>query len=276
MTEPKLRSRPDWASFVGLLVGVGGILAGLVLEGGRLADVTQITGGLIVLSGTLGAVLLTTPPSLVMRALRHCKYVFFEPQYSMQTIIVELLKFSNHARRNGLVSLEGMLDQATDPYIAKGLTLAVDGTDPEALNEIMELEMTLEVQRMKAAGRVFEAAGGYSPTIGIIGAVLGLIQVMKHLQEMEKVGHGIATAFVATVYGVALANLFFLPAAAKIRNRAEDLLNVRSMMLEGICQIVQGTHPKIIEQRLSTYAATGQNSAKAASARASLAREKAA
>src|SRR5690349_16341776 len=204
MTEPKLPSRPDWASFIGLLVGVGGILGGLVLEGGRLADVTQITGGLIVLSGTLGAVLLTTPPALVMRALRYCKYVFFEPQYSMQTIIVELLTFSNHARRNGLVSLESMLDKATDPYISKGLTLAIDGTDPEALNEIMELEMSLEVQRMKAAGRVFEAAGGYSPTIGIIGAVLGLIQVMKHLQEMEKVGHGIATAFVATVYGVAL------------------------------------------------------------------------
>src|SRR6476620_6364454 len=134
MTEPKLHLRPDWASFIGLLVGAGGILARLVLEGGRLTDITRITAGLIVFSGTLGAVLLTTPPALVMRALRYCKYVFFEPQYSIQTIIVELLTFSNHARRNGLVSLEGLLDRATDPYIAKGLTLAVDGTDPEALN----------------------------------------------------------------------------------------------------------------------------------------------
>src|SRR4051812_29470731 len=152
MKEPKLNLRPDWASFLGLILGVGGILGGLVLEGGRLADVTQLTGALIVLSGTVGAVLLTTPPQLVLRAVRHCKYVFFEPQYSMQTIIGELLTFSNHARRNGLVSLEGLLDRATDPYVAKGLTLAVDGTDPEALNEIMELEMTVEVQRMRGAG----------------------------------------------------------------------------------------------------------------------------
>jgi chemotaxis protein MotA len=251
----------DVASLLGLVVGVGGIIGGLILEGGRVDDVVQTTGAIIVLCGTLGAVLLTTPPAVVLRAFKLLRWVLFEPRYAMDSIIVEMLAYSNQARRDGLVSLDTILDRASDPFIRKALTLAVDGTDCDALRDSMELELTLESQRIKGAAKVYESAGGYAPTIGIIGAVLGLIQVMKHLQEIDKVGHGIAVAFVATVYGVGLANLLLLPAAAKIRNRAEELLNVREMMLEGVCQIVQGSHPKMIEQRLAIYASKPETSA---------------
>lgn len=246
-------STPDLASLLGLLVGCGAIVGGLTLEGGRLADITQVTGGIIVLGGTLGAVMLTTPGATLLCALARLKLVFFEPRHSPADVIEEVIQLGNRARRNGIVSLEAGLENVADPFFRKALSLGVDGTDLENLRETMRLELELEAQRGAAEAKVYESAGGYAPTIGIIGAVLGLIQVMKNLQDIDAVGHGIAVAFVATVYGVASANLFFLPAAAKIRSRVEASIQLRELMLEGVCSIVQGLHPKVIERKLEAY-----------------------
>jgi chemotaxis protein MotA len=255
----RARLIPDLASILGLVVGFGGILAGLVLEGGKLTDVAQVTGGVIVLSGTLGAVMVTTPPGVLLGAFRKLGLVLMEPQYAPAEVVSDILSFSNKARRNGVVSLEDDAMAAEDPFLRKALTLAVDGTEPEELRHMLENDIELEAERGRAEARVYEAAGGYSPTIGIIGAVLGLIQVMKNLQEIDKVGHGIAVAFVATVYGVALANLLLLPAASKLRTRVEQTVMMRMLLLEGVCAIVQGAHPKMIEIRLEGFIQTRRN-----------------
>ena len=247
------RSALDLASLFGVVLGCTAIVGGLALEGGGLADITQVTGGIIVLGGTLGAVMLTTPASTLLRAAARLKLVFLEPRHSPEDVIDEVIQLGNRARRNGIVSLETGIENISDPFFRKALSLGVDGTDLENLRKTMELELDLEAHRGGAEAKVYEAAGGYAPTIGIIGAVLGLIQVMKNLQDIEAVGHGIAVAFVATVYGVASANLFFLPAAAKIRSRVEASIQLRELMLEGVCSIVQGLHPKVIERKLEAY-----------------------
>jgi chemotaxis protein MotA len=248
------RSRPDFATFGGILLSLGGILGGLVLEGGSLKDVAQTTAALIVLGGTLGAVMVNTPAATLRSAVRKLRSVLFEEQQSARDLIDEIIGYATKARRNGLVSLERDAEAASNPFLQKALTLAVDGCDLQDLRRMMELEMELAESRAESEARVFESAGGYSPTIGIIGAVLGLIQVMKKLADTEQVGHGIAVAFVATVYGVAVANLFFLPAANKIRARAQQLTQLQELMLEGVCGIVEGLNPKLIRSKLEAFA----------------------
>lgn len=244
---------PDLSSILGVLVGVGAVVGGLLLEGGKLGDIVQLTGALIVFGGTIGAVLLTTPTAVLAGAMARLKFVFFEPRYSMEEIIRQVIQLGNSARKNGIVSLEDAVDGIDDPFFRKALGLGVDGTDLEAIRTMMELELEVEAERGRAEAKVFEAAGGYAPTVGIIGAVLGLIQVMKNLQNIEEVGHGIAVAFVATVYGVGSANLLFLPAAGKIRGRMEQSLRMKELVLDGVCSIVQGLHPQIIERKLEAY-----------------------
>jgi chemotaxis protein MotA len=244
---------PDLSSILGILVGAGAVFGGLILEGGKLGDIVQLTGALIVFGGTFGAVLLTTPSSVLAGALARLKFVFFEPKYSVESVIQQVIHLGNTARRNGIVSLEDDINTIDDPFFRKALGLGVDGTDLEAIRKMMELELEVEAERGRAEAKVFEAAGGYAPTIGIIGAVLGLIQVMKNLQNIEEVGHGIAVAFVATVYGVGSANLLFLPAAGKIRGRLEQSLRMKELVLDGVCSIVQGLHPKVIERKLEAY-----------------------
>lgn len=250
----KQPTRIDLGSFLGLVVGLGSILGGLILEGGKISDVSQLTGGIIVLGGTIGAVIVTTPVTILMGALAQLKVVFFPPVYSIGATIDEIIQFGNRARKNGIVSLETDANAISDPFFRKAITLGVDGTDVEELKKIMETEIHVQAQKTKWEAKVFEAAGGYAPTVGIIGAVLGLIQVMKHLDDLEKVGHGIAVAFVATVYGVASANLFFLPVAGKIKARADEAVRSQELILEGVCAIVQGLHPKVIEQKLEAWA----------------------
>jgi chemotaxis protein MotA len=168
-------------------------------------------------------------------------------------MIAQIVDYSAKARKNGIVSLEQVADDAPDPFLRKALTLAVDGTDLQELRKMMELEILMEEHHAEAEAKIFEGAGGYAPTIGIIGAVLGLIQVMKDLADIEKVGHGIATAFVATIYGVGFANLFFLPAAGKIRARAHEKAQMRELILEGVIGIVEGYNPKLIRSKLEAY-----------------------
>ena len=245
--------RPDIATIGGLALALGGIVGGLMLEGGKLRDISQVTAAMIVLGGTLGAVMVTTPLRTLMGAAKRLKLVFFEQNQSAGEVINEIIEYATKARKSGIVALEQDADAVADPFLRKALNLAVDGTDLQVLRKMMELEIGLDEQHNEAEAKVFEAAGGYAPTIGIIGAVLGLIQVMKHLEDIKEVGAGIAVAFVATVYGVGVANLFFLPAANKIKARLHHTILLKELMLEGVVGIVEGLNPKLIRVKLEAY-----------------------
>jgi chemotaxis protein MotA len=247
-------ARPDLATIGGLILAIGGIVGGLLLEGGKIRDVAQITAAVIVFGGTLGAVMITTPYPVLMRALRKLNVVFVDRAPQPRDAIDEIISFAGKARRHGIVSLEQDADNVPDPFLRKALNLAVDGTDLDDIRKMMELEVAAEEHRGEDEAKVFEAAGGYAPTVGIIGAVLGLIQVMKHLENIDEVGRGIAVAFVATVYGVGSANLFFLPVANKLRSRVQRATQIRELMLEGVVAIVEGLNPKLIRTKLEAYA----------------------
>lgn len=250
----KESGRPDVATLAGLLLAFGGILGGLILEGGTLAEVLQPTAAMIVFGGTIGAVLVASPLRVVRGAVRQLIAVFFERQQDAPAAIEEIIGYAAKARKNGIVSLEQEAESIADPFLRKALNLAVDGTDLQEIRKMMELQIALEEQRVEAEAKVFEQAGGFAPTIGIIGAVMGLIQVMKHLANIEEVGKGIAVAFVATIYGVGSANVFFIPAANKIRARAHAAAHLRELMLEGVAGIVEGLNPKLIRSKLESYA----------------------
>jgi len=235
------------------VLAVGGILGGLIMEGGRLRDISQITAAFIVLGGTCGAVMVSTPMGILVGAARRLAHIFVDKADRPEAVIEELIGFATAARRNGLVSLEGEALEVQDPFLRKALNLAVDGTDLQEIRAMMQLDIDVAENCAYAEARVFENAGGYSPTIGIIGAVMGLIQVMKNLANIEEVGHGIAVAFVATVYGVGMANVFLLPAATKIRARIESETALKELKLEGVVAIVEGLNPKLIRGKLEAY-----------------------
>lgn len=258
----KPSTKPDIATLGGLLLACGGILGGLMLEGGKLTDIAQVTALMIVLGGTIGAVMVTTPLKTLLRAAKCLGSVFFEHAQSPLQIIEEIITYATKARKNSIISLESDLPNIADPFLRKAISLSVDGTDLQELRKMMELDIALEHRGGEAIAKVYEAAGGYAPTIGIIGAVLGLIQVMKHLENIEEVGRGIAVAFVATVYGVASANLFFLPVANKIKARFHHAVEMKELMLEGVCSIVEGLNPKLIRVKLDAFADGEAESAK--------------
>jgi len=258
--------RPDLATLSGIALALAGILGGLILEKGSLQDVSQGTAFMIVMGGTFGAVLVTTPLSVVLKAFRGLSRVFFESAGSTAATIDTLIQFATKARKNGIVSLENDAVEVPDPFLRKALGLAVDGTDLQEIRKMMETDINLGEQAAEAEAKVWESAGGYAPTIGIIGAVMGLIQVMKHLEDIKEVGHGIAVAFVATVYGVGSANIFFLPAANKLRARMREATLVKDMMLEGVVGIVEGLNPTLIRLKLEAYDQNPQKPKKAKTA----------
>jgi len=245
--------RPDLATLAGIVVALAGIVGGLLMEKGSISDIAQGTAAMIVLGGTFGAVLITTPLAEAVGAARALREVLFERSHSFQATIDEIIGYAGKARRHGIVSLEAEAERTADPFLKKVLYLAVDGTDLQVLRHMMELEINVSGHRYEAKARVWDSAGGYAPTIGIIGAVLGLIQVMKHLEDIKEVGHGIAVAFVATVYGVGAANVFFLPAANKLRARARHVALLQELMLEGVIGIVEGLNPKLIRVKLDAF-----------------------
>jgi chemotaxis protein MotA len=256
-TSPRgLAARIDWGSLGGIFLAFGGILGGLVLEGGRLHDVAQITAAAIVLGGTLGAVLISKPFPTVRSAFARLGNVLVSPeQEGAQALSDHLIDLARQVRRVGIASLEDEARTTAEPFMRKALGIAADGIDSRELRHIMELDIQAEQRRFEDDASVFETAGGYAPTIGIIGAVLGLIQVMKHLDHLEEVGRGIAVAFVATVYGVALANIVFLPVAAKILAQARKLAALRELVLIGILAIAAGTNPRLIQMQLESFLA---------------------
>ncbi len=243
----------DKGSIGGALLAVIGILAGLLMEGGNVRQVLQPTAALIVFGGTLGAVLLQFPLTTVMAAFRSLAHLFAAPRKQDTQLISLLVTFANKARRNGVVSLDADLQMIQDPFLKQTLMLAVDGTEPAELRKMMHVSLDSIVDDEERLPAVFESAGGFSPTIGILGAVLGLIQVMQHLDNINEVGRGIAVAFVATIYGVGIANLFFLPFAGKMRIRIHNGNRRREMMLEGVVSILEGINPRMLEIKLAGF-----------------------
>jgi chemotaxis protein MotA len=205
------------------------------------------------MGGTTGAVMVSVPMKTLIGGLKRLGGVFFDSKIELHGVLEEVIGYATKARKNGLVSLEQEAFVIEDPFLKKALTLAVDGTDVQEIRKMLDLEIELEEEYAEAEAKVFECAGGYAPTVGIIGAVMGLIQVMKNLANIDEVGHGIAVAFVATVYGVGLANLFFLPAASKIKGRIHAETQRKEMILEGVAGIVEGMNPKLIRSKLESY-----------------------
>jgi chemotaxis protein MotA len=246
-------SRPDLGSIGGLVLGIGAILGGLTLDGGKVTEIAQLNAAVVVLGGTIGALMLATPLTVLIGAIKKIGSIFFEKTQPVAETIETIIGYATQARKQGIVSLEQEASKIADPFLRKALDLAVDGKELSQIRSIMELEIDLIEQRGEAEAKAYEAAGGFAPTIGIIGAVLGLMQVLKNLANIEKVGEGIAAAFVATVYGVGVANLFFLPAGNKLRARLRGEVQLRELMLEGVLAIVEGLNPKLIRVRLDAY-----------------------
>jgi chemotaxis protein MotA len=248
----------DLASIGGIIVALLGILTGMMIEGGSISQITQPTAALIVIGGTTGAVLLQFPLKTFLAALQQLMRVFFSGESNGEEVLKQIVTFANKARKSGIVSLDQDLPSVSDPYLRQALMLAIDGTEPTEVRKIMQMEIDNKSEMEEKIPQVFEAAGGYSPTIGIIGAVLGLIQVMQHLDNIQEVGRGIAVAFVATIYGVALANLICLPAAGKLKIRHREQQLIKQMMLEGVISILEGMNPRMIETRLRTFLSEGK------------------
>lgn len=266
----------DIATCCGLVLALFAIVGGLVLEGGSLKDISQVTAALIVLGGTVGAVMVTTPVSVLIGAVKKLPQVFVDNAQSADAALEEIIQYATKARKSGIVSLEQDADGIKDPFLKKALNLAIDGMELKELRKMMELEISVEEQRTVAECKVYEAAGGYAPTIGIIGAVLGLIQVMKNLADIAEVGRGIGVAFVATVYGIGVANVFFLPAGAKIKARMQRSIQMQELVLEGVSAIVEGLNPKLLRSKLEVYARheAGARAAKPAKAKTAAAAPK--
>jgi chemotaxis protein MotA len=243
----------DYLTLIGVTLSVGAIVGGTVLEGGRVTSLLQLTAFVIVVGGTLGAVLVQTPLGDFLFAMRRLKWVLSSPRFDRQPLINDVLEWSRRVRRDGLLSLEKQAQGVADPFLRKGLTLLVDGVEPDEIRAIMEVEIDSKLVREERGARVFESMGGYSPTLGILGAVIGLIHVMRNLSDPSALGAGIAVAFVATIYGVGFANLLFLPVANKLKALYGEQLQYQEMMLDGVIMIAEGENPRAIQSKLEGY-----------------------
>ena len=243
----------DILSIAGILVGVGAILLGIVLDGGDISSLLNVPALIIVFGGTLGATLLQFPPVIFVRSMKMLSWVLIPKKTNLSAQIDKVIYWSHLARKDGLLGLENALPEEKDPFIKKGLQLLVDGNNSDAIRDILELDMySKENTGLQAAG-LYEAMGGYAPTIGILGAVMGLIHVMQNLTNPGLLGQGIATAFVATIYGVGSANLIFLPVANKLKTQVQELTQIREILAEGIIAIADGENPRNIKLKLSGY-----------------------
>lgn len=246
-------SAVDKSTFGGIIIALIGIGFGLVLDGGHLAQVIQPTAAMIVFGGTIGAVMVQYPLPIVFQAFVQLKDVFINKEPESDALIQNLLRYAFKARKEGILSLDSELNKIHDPFLRESLMLAIDGVNATDLRKMMELHLDYRGEKDDRVPKVFESAAGFAPTIGIIGAVLGLIQVMQHLQDIGEVGRGIAVAFVATIYGVGSANLFFLPWAGKLRIRLRERQVIQEMTLEAVLAIVEGVNPRALEMQLRRY-----------------------
>ncbi|MBU0622676.1 MAG: flagellar motor protein [Gammaproteobacteria bacterium] len=247
----------DKLSLFGILIAVGGILGGQWLEGGSIDVLAQLAAFAIVFGGTIGAVMLQHPIHVFLTGLKMGGWVFVTPVIDVQKLAYQITAWGSVARKDGILALEAQLRNIEDPFVAKGLQLLVDGNSAEKIREIMDIDLqSYETLRWQAA-RVWESAAGYAPTIGILGAVLGLVHVMQSLGEPAKLGAGIAVAFIATIYGVGSANLLFLPIAGKLKIIIQQQVNMREMLIDGLCMISNAENPRFIENKLRGYYTDG-------------------
>jgi chemotaxis protein MotA len=243
----------DWGSVAGLVLALIGILAGRLLEGGQLGALLQPAAFSVVVIGTAGAVLLQSGLPTFVRGMKMARWIFKSPASSMDSMILQITGWSALARREGLLSLERHLQSVRDPFVAKAMRLIVDGLDPNVIRDILNVEISTFERRERQAVKVWDSAGGYAPTIGILGAVLGLIHVMENLSDPGKLGAGIAVAFVATIYGVGLANLVFLPIANKLKAIVSHEVARQEMMADVFLGIANGDNPRVIQERMAAY-----------------------
>lgn len=243
----------DLVSIFGILLAFTAIIGGQILEGGHVGSLLQLTAFIIVLGGTTGAIMLQSSPKIFFEGMRLAKWIIWPPKANPELLIEQVLTWSNLARKGGLLALESQLDLLEDAFTKKGLQMLVDGAEPEKIRVALEVEISTYEKHHLDASKVWQAAGGYAPTIGILGAVLGLIHVMENLSDPSKLGGGIAVAFVATVYGVGSANLFFLPMSGKLKYLIEQEVVMREMLIEGLVSIANGENPRVIESKLQGY-----------------------
>ncbi|MBK1716723.1 flagellar motor protein [Thiocystis violacea] len=243
----------DILSMVGILLGLVAILGGAVAKGSSLDALWNLAAFLIVVVGTLGATLVQARTQVFLHAFKMFPWVFMPPRLDTQEMIKHIVEWSHLSRKEGLLGLETLSEEEPDPFVRKGLQLLVDGAEPQALRQILEADLDNREAFDVQGAKVFESMGIYSPTLGIIGAVMGLMAVMQNLADPAKLGHGIAAAFVATIYGVALANLFFLPVANKLKGVVQARVSYQTMLLEGLISIAEGENPRNIENKLSGF-----------------------
>jgi chemotaxis protein MotA len=243
----------DIATVLGLVIAIGCILLGNALEGGHMSSIVQPTAAMIVFGGTIGAVLVTFPMPIFLRAMKALGLLIGNRASDPEALVKEIIGYAQKARKEGIIALEGEVQKASSPFLKRAVLMAVDGVDSKTMLDTLELELSQMEEHGEYNAKVYEAAGGYAPTIGILGAVLGLIHVMSNLSDVGKVGEGIAVAFVATIYGVGAANLFFLPAAGKLKVKHREEMVQAEMMMHGAIAIQEGQNPKLIEEKLSAF-----------------------
>lgn len=243
----------DILSLIGLVLAGCAVVVGSILKGAGVKALLSAAAFMIVIVGTVAAICVQTPLPVMKRALRILPWIFRPPDVERVDLIKRMVEWSNTARKQGLLGLESAIEKETDDFVRKGLQLVVDGSEPDVIRNTLEVDLHVREQADTRAAKVFEGMGVYSPTLGIIGAVLGLMSVMQNLADPSKLGQGIAAAFVATIYGIGLANLFFLPAASKLKVAIQSMSEAREMVIEGMISIAQGENPRSIESKLQGY-----------------------
>ncbi|MFT6028350.1 MAG: chemotaxis protein MotA [Oleiphilaceae bacterium] len=243
----------DLLSIFGVILAFSAILGGNYLEGGHIQSLFNGPAAMIVIGGTVAAIMLQTPFSMLKRGLIMLKWVFMPPYVSLEDGIEKVVSWSMRARKEGLLGLESAVEKEDEAFAQKGLQLLVDGSEPEVIRNVLELDLVSKERYDLGSAKIYDGMGGYSPTIGIIGAVMGLIHVMSNLADPSSLGSGIATAFVATIYGVAFANLFFFPIGAKLKTLVQKQSQYREMLIEGLVAIAEGENPRSIEMKLRGF-----------------------
>lgn len=243
----------DLATLIGVLIAFGAILGSVIVEGGSLRSLINLPAAMIVFGGTFGATMISQPLKLMIKLPVIMKNAVFGSLMEPREAIATIIELATIARRDGVLALDERLQNIPDPFLRKGVQLVVDGTDPELVREIMETELSNQSERHKLGAKVFMTMGGLAPTLGVTGTVMGLVHMMEQLDDPSKMGPAIASAFIATLYGVASANVLFIPIGNKLSNRSQQEILVREMMLEGILGLQAGQSPALIEEKLKAF-----------------------
>lgn len=243
----------DLASLIGAFLGISAVVGGQLIEGGKVSQILQGTAAMIVFGGTGGAMMLSFPMQDIKKAFSLIPLIFQNVELDVRPVIDEIIRIATIARKEGVLAVEGQRESIQDPMFKKAIKYVIDGFEPNTVKEILDTEIYLAFEEEENAGKVFEGAGGYSPTIGIIGAVLGLIHVMSMLNDPSKIGEGIAVAFVATVYGVGAANLFLIPAGTKIKRKAHQRMMAKEVVKLGVVGIQEGLNPHFLQEKLEVF-----------------------